>query len=742
MPRFWNPSLWAGLMPIGIGQTKPNHYLDMLKVVWRNREQLPFAWRILRDGVCDGCALGTVGLHDFTMDGIHLCMTRLNLLRLNTMPGLDISLLANGADLKEKNGSELRELGRLPYPMMRERGEPGFRRIGWEEAYTAMAGRIRGMDPQRMAFYLTSRGMTNEVYYTAQKVARFLGTNNVDYSARICHAPSTIALKQTLGVSASTCSYKDWLGADLLVFVGSNAPNSQPVTAKYIYLAKQQGAQVAVINPHREPGLQRYWVPSVFESALFGTKLGDAFFSIHAGGDVAFLNGVLKYLITTGAVDKKFIQKNTENFGELRTALADQEWEFLEKHAGVSREEMMRFGDMCAAARSAVFVWSMGVTHHLFGVENVQAILNLALALGMVGRENCGVMPIRGHSGVQGGAEVGCVPGNLPGGAPIDEHSAQVIANVWGFSPPLGKGLSAVEMVEASHANEMEMLYFAGGNFLETLPDPDFVREALERIPLRVHQDIVLSTPMFAEPNEAVLLLPGQTRYEQRGGGCETSTERRVIYSPEIPGRRIGESKPEWEILMEMAEHVYPERRNKIHFDCSADIRDEISRTVPSYDGVQNFKNNGDSIQWGGRRLCDGGNFQTQDGRAHFKALTPPAAEIPEGWFFLSTRRGKQFNSMVHSDYDSLTGASREDVLISKDDAVGLGLQDGSRVLLKSEAGELRGKIKVMPIRPRNVQVHWPEANVLIKRGRRDPRSGVPDYNALVQMVPDEPAIP
>jgi predicted molibdopterin-dependent oxidoreductase YjgC len=193
---------------------------------------------------------------------------------------------------------------------------------------------------------------------------------------------------------------------------------------------------------------------------------------------------------------------------------------------------------------------------------------------------------------------------------------------------------------------------------------------------------------------------------------------------------------------MEMAEHVYPERRNKIHFDCSADIRDEISRTVPSYDGVQNFKNNGDSIQWGGRRLCDGGNFQTQDGRAHFKALTPPAAEIPEGWFFLSTRRGKQFNSMVHSDYDSLTGASREDVLISKDDAVGLGLQDGSRVLLKSEAGELRGKIKVMPIRPRNVQVHWPEANVLIKRGRRDPRSGVPDYNALVQMVPDEPAIP
>ena len=740
MPRFWNPSLWVGLTPIGMGQTKPNHYLDMLKVGWRNRDQLPFAWRILRDGVCDGCALGTVGLHDFTMEGVHLCMTRLNLLRLNTMPALDISLLENVAGLKEKSGAELRELGRLPYPMMRKRGEPVFRRIGWEEAYTAMAERVRGMDPRRMAFYLTSRGMTNEVYYTAQKVARFLGTNNVDYSARICHSPSTTAMKQCLGVAASTCSYKDWLGADLLVFFGSNAPNSQPVTTKYIYLAKQRGARVAVINPHREPGFQRYWVPSVFESAMFGTKLGDAFFSIHTGGDVAFVNGTLKHLIEIGALDNDFIREKTVDFEDLKIALAGQDWELLEKHAGVSREEMRRFADMCAAARSAVFVWSMGVTQHLFGVENVQAILNLALARGMVGRENCGVMPIRGHSGVQGGAEVGCVPGNLPGGAPINEDSAQALAEVWGFAPPLEKGLSAVEMIEASHAGEMDMLYFAGGNFLETLPEPIFVREALERIPLRVHQDIVLSSPMFAEPGEAVLLLPGQTRYEQRGGGCGTTTERRVIFSPEIPGRRIGESKPEWEILMEMAERAYPERRGEIHFGDAAAIRDEIARAVPSYDGVQNFRKKGDSIQWGGRRLCEGGRFQTPDGRAHFKALVPPATEIPEGWFFLSTRRGKQFNSMVMSDIDSLTGAGREDVLISREDADDLGLRDGSRVLLKSEAGEFRGKIKVMPIRPRNVQVHWPEGNVLIKRGRRDPRSGVPDYNALVQLVPDEPA--
>lgn len=738
MKTSWNPAQWAGIVPSGFGKVKPNHYRDMLKVVWRNRDELPFAWRILRDGVCDGCALGTTGLHDFTMDGIHLCMSRLNLLRLNTMRGLDAGVLENVGSLKGKSGAELRELGRLPYPMIRRRGEPGFRRIGWDEAYGVMAERIRSVDPKRIAFYLTSRGITNEVYYVAQKAARFLGTNNIDYSARICHSPSTVALKQSLGVSASTCSYKDWLDADLLVFAGSNTPNSQPVTTKYIYMAKQRGARVAVINPHREPGLQRYWIPSVFESAMFGTKLADAFFSIHTGGDVAFLNGVLKYLIEQNAVDEKFIRDKTEAFDSLKAALDEQSWELLESHSGASRSEMWQFGDMYASARKAVFVWSMGLTQHIFGVENVQAIINLALARGMVGREGCGVMPIRGHSGVQGGAEVGCVPTNFPGGDAISPESAKALGKIWKFEPPSQVGLSAVEMVESSHAGELDVLYFAGGNFIETLPEPDYVREALGRIPLRVHQDIVLSTPMLEEPGDTVLLLPAQTRYEQAGGGCSTTTERRIIFSPEIPGRRVGESRPEWRILMELAERVYPERRDEIHFDDADSIRAEISKTVPIYEGIENLKKRGDALQWGGRRLCEDGRFGTPGGKAHFRALNPPATEIPDGWFFLSTRRGKQFNSMVLESKDSLTGAGRDDVLISKEDADDMGLRDGSRVVLKSEAGEFRGRIKVMPIRPRNVQVHWPEGNVLIKRGHRDPRSGVPDFNAMVQVIPGD----
>ncbi|MEE9197147.1 MAG: molybdopterin-dependent oxidoreductase, partial [bacterium] len=233
MRRSWNPSLWAGFLPNGLGQVKPNHYFDIVKTIWDNRDELPFAWRILRDGVCDGCALGTTGMRDFTMDGPHLCTVRLDLLRLNTMPPLDVSALGDVKGLAKRSGRKLREMGRLPFPMYRRRGEAGFRRIGWDEALDIAAARIRRSDPKSLAFYLTSRGITNEVYYVAQKVARFLGTNNIDNSARICHAPSVVALTAGLDVAAATCSYTDWIGTDLLVFLGSNVPNNQPVTTKY-----------------------------------------------------------------------------------------------------------------------------------------------------------------------------------------------------------------------------------------------------------------------------------------------------------------------------------------------------------------------------------------------------------------------------------------------------------------------------------------------------------------------------
>lgn len=736
--KFWSPSTWVSFIPNGLGQVKPNHYWDMLKVAWRNRDELRYAWRILRNGVCDGCALGTTGMRDFTLEGTHLCMVRLNLMRLNTAPAMDIRVLENVQPLLAQNSSALRELGRLPYPMVRRAGDAGFRRINWNEAYALIAAKIRQTIPARLAFYLTSRGLTNEVYYVAQKAARFLGTNNVDNSARICHAPSTVALKHMLGVPASTCSYSDWLGTDLLIFIGSDAPNNQPVTTKYMYYAKKHGTKIVVLNPYREPGLERYWVPSVFESALFGTKLADRFFQIHIGGDLAFLNGVLKHLLARDWIDAAFIQQHTSGLEEVRAALAEQSWELLERASGASAAEMLAFAEMLAQAKSAVFVWSMGITQHRNGVENVKAIINLALARGFIGKEKCGLMPIRGHSGVQGGGEVGAVPNQFPGGVPVSAESAKKFEALWKFSVPTSAGYSAVEMIDAAHASALDLFYIAGGNFLETLPEPEYVREALLRVPLRVHQDLVLTPQMLLEPRETVLLLPAGSRYEQRGGGTETSTERRIYFSPEIPGRRIGEAKSEWEIFMEMAEHVYPERRNEIHFADAQHVREEIAAAVPFYNGIQNLKAKGDVMQWGGPRLCEGNKFGTPDGRAHFAALQPLADKNLNGKFTVTTRRGKQFNSMIQAEVDPLNGARREDVLMSAEDAQRLRLREGEKILLRNEVGEYHGQVKLAEIKPGNLQVHWPEGNVLIARGVVDPLCGIPDYNTTAEVLARE----
>jgi molybdopterin-dependent oxidoreductase alpha subunit len=742
MPKAsWDSSSWVSLVPNGIGQVKPNHYLEMAKVIWRNRDELPFAWRILTRGVCDGCALGTTGMRDFTIEGTHLCMVRLDLLRLNTMPALDVERLADANALAQMAAAELRELGRLPYPMVRRPGEHGFTRVGWNEAIDLAAQRAARTDPQRMAFYLTSRGLTNEAYYVTQKAARFLGTNNVDNSARICHAPSTIALKQALGVAASTCSYKDWLDTDLLVFFGSNTPNNQPVTTKYIYHAKKQGARVAVINPYREPGLERYWIPSVAESALFGTRIADAFFQVNTGGDQAFIAGTIKYLIEQNWIDQEFINQHTTGFDELKHVLAGYPWELLEVASGASRAEMLRFAQMLGEARSGIFVWSMGITQHRDGVANVRAIVNLALARGFVGRKHCGLVPIRGHSGVQGSAEVGAVPNQFPGGVTVSEEGAARFSQLWGFDVPAERGLNAVQMIDAAHEGRIDWLYQIGGNFLETLPEPDYVREAVARIPVRIHQDIVLSPQMMIEPRELTVLLPAQTRYEQRGGGTETSTERRILFSPEIPGRRIGESRPEWEIPMLMAERARPDRAQLIHFDDAAAIRREIARAVPAYEGIQHLAKAGDQVQWGGERLCErrapDGNtvphFATDDGRAKF-AVIEIKGESANGQFKLSTRRGKQFNSIVHQDRDPLTGARRDDVLMSAEDAARLGLKDGDAVLVRSQAGRMRGRCRLAPIAAGNVQVHWPEGNALIARGICDPECGIPDFNATVEI--------
>ena len=734
---------WVSLVPYGLNEQHPNAYRDIVETIWENRDNLGYAYRILRDGCCDGCALGTNGLHDWTMEGIHLCNVRLALLRLNTMPAMDWRRLEDAAALGELSGRELRALGRLAVPMVRRRGEKGFRRISWDEAIRLAAERLKAVEPRRLGWFVTSRGLTNEAYYAHQKVARFFGTNHVDTSARICHAPSTVALSATVGCAATTCSYSDWIGADLIVFVGSNIANNQPVATKYLYFARKAGTKVFVVNPYVEPGLERYWVPSITESALFGTRFTDEFFQIHAGGDIPFFYGVLKHLIENDWIDREFVKARTSGWSEVEERTRAFSWQELERGAGQTRADMLRFAETFGRARHAIIVWSMGITQHRYGSDNVRAIVNLQLARGNVGREHTGLMPVRGHSGVQGGAEMGAMPGAYVMGASVSEENARKFAapEYWGFEPPSWKGLNTTQMILAAEQGEIDALWQTGGNFLETLPDPGRVRRAIENIRLRIHQDIVVSTNMLVEPADTVLLLPARTRYEQRGGGTETSTERRVIYSPEIPGPRPGEVRDEWEIPVLVAQRADPARAATIFpWRDTQDIRDEIVRVCPTYRGIAALQKKGDNFQYGGPRLL-ADRFATPDGKGHFSVVELPGDEIPEGRFMISTRRGKQFNAMIHSDVDAITGLHRDEILMAREDAERLDLDEGEAILVRNAHGEFRGRVKVGRIKPGCLQGHWPELNVVVPAGCLDP-SGVPDYNAIVEVIPLDRGVP
>jgi molybdopterin-dependent oxidoreductase alpha subunit len=653
---------------------------------------------------------------------------------VNCADEFDHSVLGDVSWLRNLSSTDLRDLGRLAHPMRRRRGEPGFRPITWDEALDAIGDGIRAAGGERTAIYLTSRGITNEVYYAAAKAARAMGVANIDSAARTCHAPSTVGLKTTIGVAASTCSMQDVLETDLVVLWGSNVANNQPVFTKYLYLARKRGARVVVVNPYLEPGLERYWVPSNAESAVFGTKLCDLHVPVRPEGDVALANALLQRLVERDAVDHAWIAAHTEGWDELSAHLATLDRAELLAQAGVDEATFERFVDLYANARGAVLVWSMGITQHTHGVDGVQAIVNVGLARGNVGRDGAGLMPIRGHSGVQGGAEMGAYATAFPGGEPIDAAHAARWAERWGFDVPSHPGLTAPEMVEAAERGDLDVLFVDGSNLLEVMPDPPRVAAALERVPLRVHQDIVLTSQMFVDGDD-VILLPAATRYEQEGGGTSTTTERQIAYSPQV-AEPVGDGRSEWRVFADIATRVRPDLAPRFDWVDNRALRTEIADVVPLYAGIEVLDQVGDAVQYGGRHLCRDGAFPTPDGRARFSVVDVRPTTLGADEWYVSTRRGKQFNSMVLSSTDPLTGAGRDAVYIDEHDAGVIGVADGDAVTLVGGAGRFVGVAKLVRLPARTLQVHWPEGNVLLAAGpdHREPASRVPDYNAVVTL--------
>ncbi|AJD90268.1 formate dehydrogenase [Jeotgalibacillus malaysiensis] len=740
-----DPSLWVSKVPFGVGKIKPHHFTDTAKIAWKNRDNLGYATSIITKGVCDGCALGVSGLYDQTLKGPHVCTTRLNVLRLNTMPAVKPEILhADIDELRQYSSAELRELGRIPYPLIRRPGERKFSRLSWDDAMDMIAAKMKKLDPKQYAFFLTARGITNESYYVAGKVARFLGTNHIDNASRICHSPSKTALKRSIGVGASTSNYLDWIGTDVLLFWGSVASNSSPVSTKYMLAAKKKGTKIIVVNPYREPAMDNYWVPSNMESAMFGTKIADDFYQVNIGGDIAFMHGIMKHWFEMeqekegSAINHSFVQEHVNGYEELKQTVADQSWEDIIESSGVPKERIIELSTLLANSKNAVYAWALGLTMHSFATDNISQVANLALLRGHLGRKYAGLMPFRGHSSVQGSGEMGADPFVLPG-SDFNDANIERMEKLWNFEIPKWQGdIVGVTLENAvlpeDHERKIKMYYLSGGNFLETMPDPDFVEQALSELDIRVHQDIILNTSTLVDAKEAVIVLPAKTRYEQEGGGTSTSTERMVYFSPEIEGNKnqVEEARAEWKIYIDLAKRVKPETAHLVDFKDGQAIREEIAKANTNYDGVQHLKKQGDVFQWGGAWLCEDGICPTPDGKGNLISVDIPDLGKKDGQFVVTSRRGKQFNSMVYKEKDPFNNAGRYDVLMNAEDGRRLSIAEGEGIVVYNGFGVFQGRAKFVDIAKGNLEVHFPEGNFLLPRGRYEKYAGIPDYNITV----------
>ena len=443
-------------------------------------------------------------------------------------------------------------------------------------------------------------------------------------------------------------------------------------------------------------------------------------------------------------MDREFIASRTVGWDAVEAKARGLAWDALERGSGLARADMFRFAEAFGKAGTAIIVWSMGVTHHRYGSDNVRAIVNLQLARGNVGRPHTGLMPIRGHSGVQGGAEMGALPGSYVMGAPANEENARRFATpeYWGFAPPAWKGLSAAEMVLAAGRGEIDVLWQSGGNFLDTA---DVYSRWAPGNPGGISEQII-GRWLKERGNRDGLIVATKVRGRMWDGPDGEGLGRaHIMRAVEDSLRRLqietidlyqchsrDENTPIEETLRAFGELISSGKA--FPWQNTSDIRAEIDRVCPTYRGIASLRKKGDNFQYGGPRLL-ADRFLTPDGKGHFTAIDLPDEKIPEGRFLLTTRRGKQFNSIINAGFDPLTGAGRHDILMAAEDARKLGLSAGDPVILRSEVGEFRGRVRVDRIKPGYLQGHWPEVNVLIPAGRLD-ASGVPDYNAIVELLP------
>ena len=596
----------------------------------------------------------------------------------------------------------------------------------WEEALDLVAGKLKGYRGDSFAF-LSSAKCSNEENYLAQKFARLvMQTNNVDHCARLCHASTVSALALAFGSGAMTNSIGELSDAKCIFIIGSNTSEQHPVIALQIKEAKRRGAKIIVANPR--------WIDLC--------KIADVWLRQTPGTDVPLVLEMCRVILEEKLMDEKFIQERTEGFEEFKASLLKLSASDAARITGVKSELIRDAARLYARSNPSSIIYSMGITQHSHGVDNIFSLANLAMMTGQIGKPSSGINPLRGQNNVQGSCDMGALPNLLPGyQAVINPDLRAKFEKAWGAALPEKPGLTVVEMMNAAGQGLIRAMYIMGENPVVSDPDSSHVVEALKALDFLVVQDIFLSeTAALAD-----VVLPATSGLEK--DGTFTNTERRVqrIRKAVEPA---GESMPDWMILDALAAGMGWEKQ--FSYADPGQIMDEAARLAPSYGGISYDRLEGDGLQWPcpsrehpGTQFLHKGQFTR--GKGKFNVVDyRPSMELPdeEYPFILTTGRvlcQYHTGTMTRKVGDLNILRGEELVEISPQDAITLGIEDGELIEVSSRRGRVRAKARTTEKSPAGVvfmTFHFSETptNVLTNPAL-DPVAKIPEFKVCAVKV-------
>ncbi len=727
-------------MPIGGGTKKIIYAMQTIKKIGIKRSQ-----KALRaKNSCKACGLGMGGQHGGMTNEQDVfpsvCNKSIQAQSTDIQDAIPAEIFDNNIDdFKELSAYEIEHLGRLGHPILKAAESNKFKILDWDSAIQYTAEKFAKTHPERSFFYSSGRS-SNEAGFVLQLMARLYGTNNVNNCSYYCHQATGVGMSSTIGTSTATVELADLDGCDLIFIIGANPASNHPRLLHKLAVCRARGGKVVVINPAKEPGLVRFALPkSPISLMKGGDEIASHYLQTRIGSDVALLNGIAKSVIENNHQSTTFIKKYTEGYSNYVDNIKNISWEEIEQQTGLNKINITEVASIYAKSKGTIFCWGMGITQHKNGSDNVEAIASLALLRGMVGEKHKGLLPLRGHSNIQGIGSIGVKP------ILMDEMVQRLQKNLNIKLPSIKEsaGLDTLGCLNLAHEGNVDAAMILGGNLYQASPDSKWAKVSLDSVKFKVFLTTTLNLGhVHCTDSSETLILPVTARDEEPE---PTTQESMFNYVRLSDGgiKRIADARSEVTIISELAHKILSIKntsigkdiRNKPHtfnfkkLKSHQTVREIIADCIPDLKKLKEIAETKKEFHIQ-NRILHSSQFSTTRGKCKFITNRLNIKENPDYPLRLMTVRSEgQFNSIIYEENDSYRNIDqRWAVLMNEHDIKTMHLKVGDKVDIESVHGTMLAvTLYSFDLPQGDVMAYYPEANCLVDKAH-DGRSKTPAF--------------